>query len=118
MLHFYELFQKLSQEDQRLLEKIPKRLAYILAMRSGDFSKKLEILRDHHMHSSQELSSVIESYFPARASDKRSKSHDMLLVAEITERVTRLQRRGERLSLETKGEIAQLIKQMQSILKD
>ena len=73
MLAYYELSRALPDEDLRKqFKQIAQRPAYILASRTGDMDKKIEIIRKAKGLNPNELVTLIQNAFPKALGDKRS----------------------------------------------
>lgn len=72
MLRFYELFQKIETPDRLLLESMPKKAAYSLAMREGDIQKKMDIIREYHKEEQNHILHAIQKILPLSQEDRRT----------------------------------------------
>lgn len=118
MLRFYELFQRLERRDQPLLEHMPKKVAYALAMREGDLSKKVEIIREHHRDEPSQILQVIQAVLPLSEGDRRIKrtSHDEAILKILEKGIRTLKKRKEVLPEIVKARLNALKEEIQAIL--
>lgn len=82
ILKYYEFHLSLNSANRPLLEKIPKRAAYRLAMAQGDQGEKEQILQTYCGESQQAMLQKIESHFPSSKRSSRSKPERRHLVNE------------------------------------
>lgn len=100
MLQFYDLFMKLDKNEKELMSEMPKRAAYALASRSGEISKKIDIIKEHHGSSPDEIIQVVQEAFPLKKDDKRKsnkRTNDAELLKAVLPKIRKLR---ERKSLE------------------
>ena len=117
MLHFYELFQELEGEDRKLLEKMPKKVAYQLAMRDGSLMDKAMVIRNHQSKSPEEISEEIQKVFPLQKEDRRidHSNKDDRIVKTLENAVAKLMQKKS-LSNCIRKKLEKLIENMQKIL--
>lgn len=118
MLRFYELFQELEKRDRVLLEQMPKRGAYSLAMRKGNTDKKLEIIRSHYGDESDQILQAIEAILPSSEGDRRRKrkSHDKEILKALEDGIYTLKKRKEGLEESTKNRLRAICEEISSLL--
>lgn len=96
MLQFYDLFMKLGKDEKELISTMPKRAAYALASRSGEIDKKIEIIKEHHDSSPDEIIQVVQEVFPLKKDDKRKDAksvRDADLLKVVLPKIRRLRDR-------------------------
>lgn len=119
MLRFHELFQELERHDRSLLEQMPKKAAYSLAMREGELSEKVKIIREHHAEDPDLIINAIQALLPLQEGDKRAKrlTNDESVLKALEAGVYTLKKRKEDLSESTRQRLSELVKVIVSILE-
>ncbi len=79
MLYYYEFYHTLPVALRSLVERIPKKAAYILASRQGSLDKKIEIIQRYQGEKQATLISSIRAVFPLLEKDKRASMPSSLL---------------------------------------
>lgn len=101
-LQYYEFFQTLAGELRPLIEAMPKKAAYALSSREGAHEKKVELIKEYHSSSANEIICLIDETFPIDQKDKRKQKHRFLEevdLAMIRGSVNSLLKRKNRLGL-------------------
>lgn len=117
MLRFYELFQEIERKDRPLLEKMPKKAAYSLAMRDGDLNKKIEIIRDHYHEEPAQILQAIRAILPLSEGDRRvkHKCNDEVILRTIEDGIRTLKKRKNELSDSTKKKLMALGREIEAL---
>jgi len=100
MLQFYDLYTKLEDQEKTIISAMPKRAAYVLASRSGEMEKKIEIIKEHRDSQPDAIIQAVQEAFPLKKSDKRKslkKGSDGTLLGIILPKIRKIK---ERKSLE------------------
>jgi len=118
MLSYYELFQALPHEElKEQFKKIPQRIAYTLASKSGDIEKKAEIIRNSHEKSTKDLENLIQEAFPVASGDKRiGKDANSKAIDVIREALFKLRDCKDTLSEENKMDLNHLRSILEGII--
>jgi hypothetical protein len=119
ILRFYELFQELERQDRELLEKMPKKAAYSLAMREGDMRTKVDIIRRYHNEKPEWIIETIRERLPLPHSDRRGarKSHDDTILEAIEKGIRTLKKRKEELAESTKNRLKNIYEEIAGVLQ-
>lgn len=70
-LQYYEFYTQMPQVLHSKIDQMPRQVIYTLASRTGDASKKEEIVKNYTGQTKQELLSLIRQEFPLNDFDKR-----------------------------------------------
>lgn len=73
MLHYYNLYSQLNNSLKAKLKLMPKKAAYILAIRAGELPEKEQIVDRFENQSQKDLIALIQRSFPVPEKDKRKK---------------------------------------------
>ncbi len=110
MLAYFELYTALpSEELKESFKKMPQKVAYILASRSGELAQKADFIRAYYNEGVTEGTLAIRELLPLATSDKRGATdipNRVILGAFST--MKRLQESGVALSDENRKQLALL----------
>lgn len=70
-LQYYEFYTQMPQILHTKIDQMPRQVIYTLASRTGDASKKEEIVKNYNGQTKQELLNLIRLEFPLNEFDKR-----------------------------------------------
>lgn len=70
-LQYYEFYTQMPQILHTKIDQMPRQVIYTLASRSGEASKKEEIVKNYTSQTKQELLNIIRLEFPLNDFDKR-----------------------------------------------
>lgn len=100
MLQFYDLFNSLEKDEKELMNTMPKRAAYALASRAGEIDKKVEIIKEYHDSSPDEIIEAVQRAFPLNVTDKRKTSRGITDADLLKLIIPNIRKLKERKSLE------------------
>lgn len=109
-LHYYLLYQSLSQALKSKIDEMPRQAVYSLASRSGPMEKKEEIILKYQGETKQELLSLIRETFPLSNDDRRNQDSSRFAILQLSRLHLHLKTRKFNPSLEQKKEIQKLLK--------
>lgn len=111
-LQYYELYVALPRELHQKLDDMPRQVAYSLASRQGELTKKTQIIETYVGQTKQELLTLIRSLFPLSDTDARASDTSEIALKELH----RIHLRLETLPLHpTKEQKRALLKLLHSI---
>lgn len=70
-LQYYEFYTVMPQALHAKIDQMPRQAVYSLASRSGEISRKEEIVKNYAGETKQELLTLIRTEFPLEETDKR-----------------------------------------------
>ena len=95
ILQYYEFFKSLGKDEQRYMQSMPLRAAYVLASRDGDQQKKVEIIKQHHLSSPDDIIQAVQDVFPLNASDRRKgRESDVVLVESLRATLLKIKKKN------------------------
>jgi hypothetical protein len=114
MLRYYEFYQSAPKEARLLIEAAPKKAVYLLASRSGDRDKKIELIQEHGTESQKDLLNLIQSSFPLAETDKRKPANTTAIEA-MNKLCAKLESRSKQLSKEDRLGVEKIIHRLQKL---
>lgn len=116
-LHYYLLYQTLSQALKLKIDEMPRQAVYSLASRSGPMEKKEEIIQKYQGETKQELLALIRETFPLANDDRRNQDSSRFAILQLSRLHQHLKTRKFNPTLEQKREIQRLLKQIESAMQ-
>lgn len=107
MLAYYELYSSLPNDLKENFKKIPQKVAYILASKTGELQRKIELIQEYRDLSSDEMISLIQERFSPLTKSKRSDGNSKLIVS-MYETINKLRKRKNYLSDIQKQDLSRL----------
>jgi hypothetical protein len=114
ILQYYEFYQKLSPLHRQKIELMPKKAAYTLAAREGDFDKKVKLLDGYDQEKpASETMLLVQETFPKSSTDKRrGKSFMEAAIDKLELLCGEIEARQAKLSLDEKRAIRNCAKRL------
>jgi hypothetical protein len=114
MLKYYEFYQNSPKDLRPVIESAPKKCVYLLASRDGDYSRKLDLIKEHFKTPQSDFLLLIQSTFPTNENDKRKPLNTSTIDA-ISKLCKKLESRSKHISEEDRVQIQKIIKRLQSL---
>lgn len=117
-LQYYEFYEGIPKELRPKMEEMPRQAVYTLASREGPIERKIEIVEGYQGETKDALLQVIRDYFPLAGSDKRAQNHAESAMGSLKRAFAILAHPSARVSFEQKEALEQMLKHLQSIIKN
>ncbi len=118
MLTYYDFYLALSEVDlKEKFQKLPQKIAYMLASRQGDMKKKEAIVRDYDEQECTDLISIIHEKLPIKVEDKRShKDGSLAYILKLKTELKLILQKKKKISEEGRGALEDLRDMIDSLL--
>lgn len=112
-LQYYEFYTSMPQTLHTKIDDMPRQAVYTLASRTGDFSKKEELVRNYKGQPKQELLGMIRTLFPLSETDKRAINYNAQALTCLKRLKSVVDNKNFKPSKKEKERLCEMIKQIQ-----
>lgn len=116
MLQYFEFYHALPLEKRPLIERIPKKAAYILASRHGDIALKMDVIENYKGEKQNEVIALIQEKLPIPETDKRAKPINESIINDLERALSKIAKRKKYLIKQDKARLQRLLETLSSIL--
>jgi len=116
MLRYFEFYTAIPLQSKLKIEQMPKKAAYILALKGADLGAKIKIIEDYNGETQKDMILLIKDIFSIQKSDKRRKSSNESVFANIEDQIKKLMKKKAFFSESDKKTLATLLERFSKLI--